>query len=204
MIPTREECFNLMDKYRVPIGVKKHCLIVNKIAVFLAKKLRAAGIDIDVNVVEAASLLHDLLRVVNFSGFEGASREDQEIWSKYKEMYGHMDHADAAYEELKDKYPRIATVVARHGVRSVNENNHKSWEDRVVLYADRRVVHTRIVSVEERYQDAMIRHADFFEKTGLNPELEKKRVLKVERDIFSNLKFKPEELAEELKKEKDE
>ena len=65
MIPTREECFNLMDKYRVPIGVKKHCLIVNKIAVFLAKKLRAAGIDIDVNVVEAASLLHDLLRVVN-------------------------------------------------------------------------------------------------------------------------------------------
>ena len=65
MIPTREDCHHLMEKYKVPIGVKKHCQAVNTLAVFLAKSLKASGVDIDVDLVDAASLLHDLVRVVN-------------------------------------------------------------------------------------------------------------------------------------------
>lgn len=202
MIPTREDCYHLMEKYKVPIGIKKHCQAVNTIAVFLAKKLKAAGVDIDVDLVDASSLLHDLVRVVNFYAFEGGKHEEMVVWQQLKDKYGHMDHAVAAYEILKDIYPKVAEVVARHGCEAVIRGDQKTWEDKVVTYADRRVVHTTIVSVEDRYEDAAHRHADFYEKSGLDANAEKKRVLKIEKDIFSNLKFKPEQLLEELKKEK--
>jgi len=191
MIPTREECFNLMDKYRVPIGVRKHCLVVNKVAVFLAKKLRAAGVDIDVNVVDAASMLHDLLRMVNFQSFEGAVREDREVWDELKELYGFMDHADATHQVLKDIYPRIAQTIKMHGVHAVMEGKPKTWEDKVLAYADRRVMHTRVVSVDVRYEDLQFRHADFFEKFGMDPKVEKKKILKLEKEIFEHLKIEP-------------
>lgn len=202
MIPTRQECLNLMDKYMVPIGVRKHCEVVNKVAVFLAKKLRAAGVDIDVDLVDAASLLHDLMRMINFYSFEGASREQQETWKKLKERFGHVDHSEAAYEVLKDIYPRVAKVVAKHSVLAVMGSQVKTWEEKAVTYADRRVVHTRIVSLDERYEDAKLRHADFYEKAELDPDAEKRKIKKIERDIFDNLKFRPDELKQEMAREK--
>ncbi|MBW2963342.1 HD domain-containing protein [Candidatus Woesearchaeota archaeon] len=203
MIPNRRDCLNLMDKYMVPIGIRRHCQIVNKIAVLLAKRLRAAGIDIDVDLVDAASMLHDLMRVINFDTFEGAKREEQTVWEKMKERYGHMDHSEAAYEVLKDIYPKVAGVIIKHGVTSVIKGEPKAWEEKVLAYADRRVMHTKIVSVDERYEDIQLRHADFYEKTGLDAGLEKKRILKIEKEIFRNLKFTPEGLAEEVIKMKD-
>jgi len=202
MIPTRQDIYNLMDKYMVPIGVRKHCEVVNRVAVFLAKKLKAAGVDVDVDLVDAASLLHDLMRMINFYSFEGASREQQETWEKLKEKFGHVDHSEAAYEVLKDIYPRVAEAVARHSVESVIEGKLKTWEDKLVTYADRRVVHTRIVSLDERYEDAKLRHADFYEKAELDPDVEKKKIKKIESEIFDNLKFRPEELKEEMTREK--
>ena len=56
---------------------------------------------------------------------------------------------------------------------------------------------------DERYEDAKLRHADFFEQSGFDPAVEMKRVLKVEKDIFSNLKINPEDLVEELKNVKE-
>ncbi len=203
MIPNRKDCLNLMDKYRVPVGIRKHCQVVNKIAVLLAKKLRAASIDVDVDLVDAASMLHDLMRVINFDTFEGAKREEQVVWEEMKARYGYLDHAEASYEVLKNIYPKVAEVIIKHGVTSVIKGEPKNWEEKILAYADRRVMHTKIVSVDKRYEDIQLRHADFYEKTGLDAGLEKKRILKIEKDIFRNLKFKPEDLAEEVRKMKD-
>lgn len=204
MIPTQEECFNLMDKYRVPIGVRRHCQTVNKVAMLLAKKLRAAGVDIDVNLVDAASLLHDLFRMVNFYTFEGVEKEDSDVWQALKDVFGHLGHEEIAYEMLKDHYPKVAEIISRHGPKSVTQGTYKSWEDKVVLYADRRVMHIKVVTLDERYEDIQLRHVDYYEQTGFDPKLEKRRVKKIENDIFDLIKMKPEDLKEELKKEKDE
>ena len=59
-IPSRKECFSLLDEYKVPQNVRDHTDLVNRIAVFLATKLKDAGVDIDVDVVDRASLVHDL------------------------------------------------------------------------------------------------------------------------------------------------
>ncbi|MCK4589474.1 MAG: HDIG domain-containing protein [Nanoarchaeota archaeon] len=190
-----------MDKYRVPVGVRKHCQMVNKVAMFLAKKLRAVGVDIDVNLVNAASLLHDVFRMVNFYTFEGADREDKEVWQPLKEQYGHLGHEEIAYELLKNHYLKVAEIISRHGPKAVTQGTFKTWEDKVVLYADRRIMHTKLVTLEERYEDIELRHIDYYEQTGLDPKLERKRVQRIERNIFSNLKIKPGDLKEEIHKQ---
>lgn len=177
--------------------------MVNKVAMFLAKKLRAAGVDIDVNLVNGASLLHDVFRMVNFYTFEGVEREDSDVWQALKDVFGHLGHEEIAYEMLKDNYPKVAEIISRHGPKAVTQGTYKSWEDKVVLYADRRVMHIKIVTLDERYEDIELRHVDFYEQTGLDPKLEKRRVKKIENDIFDLIKMKPEDLKEELKKEKD-
>ena len=201
MIPTREECLHLMDKFKTPIGVRKHSEVVNKVAVFLAKKLRAAGVDIDINMVDAASFLHDFVRQLNFYSFEGAKQEEVAVWRPLKEIYSHMDHADVAAELLKNKYPKIGEIIAKHGCQAIHNDETETWEEKVVAYADRRVIHNKIVSVDERFEDVRIRHEEFYVKSGLDPQKEKKIILKLEKSIFRKLKFKPEELAEEMKKE---
>ncbi len=201
MIPTKEECFHLMDKYKTPIGVRKHCLAVNKVAVFLAKKLKAAGVDIDINIVDAASLLHDFVRQLNFYSFDGAKPEELAVWRPLKEIYSHMDHADIAAELLKNKYPMIGRVIAKHGCQAVLNDEIETWEEKVVAYADRRVIHNKIASIEERYEDVRIRHEAFYVRSGLDPKKEKQKMLKIEKSIFRKLKFKPEQLEEEMKKD---
>ncbi|MFC1801486.1 HD domain-containing protein [Nanoarchaeota archaeon] len=200
MIPTREECVHLMDKFKTPIGIRKHSIVVNKIAVFLAKKLKAADIDIDVGIVDAASFLHDLVRQVNFHSFDDATHDEVSVWRPLKEIYSHMDHADMAAELLKNKYPIIGQVIAKHGCHAVLNDEVDTWEEKVVAYADRRVIHNRISSIEKRYEDLSMRHEDFYMRTELDPKKEKQKMLKIEKSIFGHLKFTPEQLEEEMAK----
>jgi len=62
-LPNKEECEELFAKYNTPQNVIKHSKQVNKIAVWLAKKLKENNIDINIELVDYASLLHDLVRL---------------------------------------------------------------------------------------------------------------------------------------------
>ena len=201
MIPTREECIHLMDKFKTPVGVRRHSEIVNRVAVFLAKKLKAADVDIDVDLVDAASFLHDFVRQLNFYSFEGAKPEETLVWRPLREIYSHMDHADIAAELLKNKYPRVGMIISKHGCQAVLNNEPETWEEKVVAYADRRVIHSKITPVEKRFEDVMIRHEEFYVKSGLDPQKEKQNILKIEKSIFRKLNFKPDQLTEEMKKD---
>ena len=55
-LPSRDECYSILKEFEVPDGVMGHTELVNKIAVFLAKKLKQAGVDINVELVDRASL----------------------------------------------------------------------------------------------------------------------------------------------------
>jgi uncharacterized protein len=62
MIPTREECLRLMGQYRMLENIIHHSLEVAKVALFLSVELNKKGQSIDLSLVEAASLLHDLTK----------------------------------------------------------------------------------------------------------------------------------------------
>ena len=62
MIPPREECLRLMGEYGMLENIIAHSLKVARVALFLSMELNKKGQRVDLGLVEAASLLHDLTK----------------------------------------------------------------------------------------------------------------------------------------------
>lgn len=176
---SRESCFKLLKKYgyRLPGGGgSRHFLIVNKIAVFLAEKLKEKGVNINIDLVDRASLLHDIDK--------GCILHDGE-------------HGEKGYKILlKEGYPEIAEVVKDHLFTSLIKIKNFSWESKIVNYADCRVRHNNIVPIEERLDDVKKRY------THLDPaniDKVKPILIELEKEIFGKIKMKPEDLEKVIK-----
>ena len=199
-LPTKEEITALWDKYHVPQNIREHCKAVRDVALLIAEKLKEKEEDVNLELVEASALLHDLVRAVNFKDIEKnleAKEEDVEFWKQMQEEYHDIDHADLAAKFLKEKYPELAKVIKSHGVMSKSQDvSEWSWEMKILSYSDIRVVHDKIKSVDERYSDLKGRHGDFFqqlkEKTGTDYiELIFTQIERIEKQIFDIIDIKP-------------
>ena len=61
-IPVYEEAIIILEKVDCSQLVIQHCIAVSHVAVNLAKKLQAKGVEVDLVLVEIGSLLHDIGR----------------------------------------------------------------------------------------------------------------------------------------------
>ncbi len=135
MIPSPETTSGILKRFKVPLHILLHSEMVRKVALSVAVCLNRAGIPIDSAAVDRAALLHDLC--------------------KMDALTSGGDHALMAQEELSRLgYPFIGDIVGQHvRLKSLDIN-----EAMVVNYADKRVMHDRIVSLPERFEDLMGRY----------------------------------------------
>lgn len=174
MIPTREECFRLMSQYGVLDHIVDHSIEVAKVALFLSIELNRRGQCIDIGLVEAASLLHDL--------------------TKTECLKTREDHAQTGSQLLrKIGYERVGEVVAEHIQLTKGESLSLVSEEEVVNYADKRVRHDRIVSLKERFSDLVDRYCKDQRALGQLEQLEK-TTFEIETKIFSILEIDPNHL----------
>lgn len=61
--PTRDECEQLLKEYGTPEHVKRHCRAVAQTAYIIGTALNEKGLDLDLELILAAGLLHDIARV---------------------------------------------------------------------------------------------------------------------------------------------
>ena len=61
-LPSREQAIELLKKNKCSPQVIKHCLAVADLSLEIAKQLKAKGIEVDLGLVEAGALLHDIGR----------------------------------------------------------------------------------------------------------------------------------------------
>ncbi|OGP90944.1 MAG: hypothetical protein A2157_02970 [Deltaproteobacteria bacterium RBG_16_47_11] len=174
MIPSREECLSLMSRYGMLENIISHSLEVAKVALFISIELNKKGQRIDLGLVEAASLLHDLAKT------ECLKTRD--------------DHAQTGSQQLKRMgYEKVGEVVAQHIWLGKEGDPSYVSEEEIVNYADKRVMHNRIVSLEQRFNDLKARY-------GLNQKamdyLERlqKEIYEIENKIFFILQIDPNEL----------
>lgn len=174
MIPSREECLSLMMRYGMLENIVSHSLEVAKVALFLSVELNKKGQKIDLDLVEAGSLLHDL--------------------SKTECLKTKDDHARTGGQVLKGMgYERVGDIVAQHIWLGKEGDPSCVTEEEIVNYADKRVMHDRIVSLGERFSDLKARY-------GLNPKameyLERLQteIYGIENKIFFILQFDPNDL----------
>ncbi|MBI5388944.1 HD domain-containing protein [Candidatus Woesearchaeota archaeon] len=205
-LPSKEECYALLATYKVPGHVIRHSEAVCRVAVFLAKRLKDKGMALDVQLVERAALLHDLLKTIDFQDFNasfGDKPSSQEIafWQELKVKYKGMKHETAAYLLLKERYPQIAHVILTHRYSAIltEDERPKTWEEKLVYYADKRVKHDTIVSLQERFEDGRKRYGRL--KTKEEQETTARiehAIVMLEQEIFNPLGITPNQLVEEM------
>lgn len=174
LIPGREECLRLMNQYGMLENIINHSVEVANLALYLSKELNRKGQRIDLHLVEAASLLHDLTKTESF---------------KTKE-----DHAWTGSQLLKEMgYEKVGEVVAQHIWLSHEVDPLFVSEEEVVNYADKRVMHDRIVSLEERFNDLRDRYGRNQEGMDYLGRMEKV-IQEIENKIFFILQIDPNDL----------
>ena len=153
-VPTNGQCYELLNRYDVPDHIIQHSEMVCKVAVFLADKLNKQGENLSISEIEAAALLHDMTKMQGL-------KTDQ-------------NHAKTCKKLLaKLGFKRIGEIVAEHVKLQEGRNSQPLSEEEIINYSDKRVMHTRVVPLAERFADLWERYG----AKGLDKEAAK-RIIK--------------------------
>lgn len=135
MIPGRRECMEILEANHASRELIAHSLQVEKAALRIAREANRRGYSMDLRLVGAAALLHDVRR-------------------------GDPDHALAGAAVLRDlDYPEVAAVVVEH--MRISEEACQHIDERAVVYlADKISMGSRQVTLEERFDEKRRLYAD--------------------------------------------
>ena len=146
-IPSQDECDALMVKYCMLPNIIAHSRQVMRVSLVITDNLKN-GVSINRNLVMAAALLHDI--------------------TKTRSLETREPHDQSGGELLRELgFARIGEIVQQH-VILLNFNPQEKLEEReIVHYADKRVIHDRIVSLSERVEDLIKRYGTSEEMRNL-------------------------------------
>jgi putative nucleotidyltransferase with HDIG domain len=152
-----------------------HSIQVSRVAVLITDSLNDGGAKLNLDLVRTAALLHDITKTRSLKTAEPHSLTGAKLLCEWG-------------------YPDVGNIVGQH-VR-LNEYSMTSdpHEEEIVNYADKRVLHDRVVSLDKRMDYIM-------QKYGDNKEENRRRILwlwdktkELEEKFFKNMPFLPEDL----------
>lgn len=203
-LPTREECYAFWEQYHTPKHIRRHMEQVNRVAMYLARRLHEVGKPVIVDLVDRASLLHDTLRVtewktLSFEYFPERPRlEDIRVWEQQRiAIPTNRPHAQVTADIFQKQYPEMARVIALHSIGDTPNVN--TWEEKIVNYADRRVSHDRIVTLKERLDEAYARYSHVLPNALERDPKILEAVHAREAEIFSAVGEDPDDLLRRIK-----
>ncbi len=172
-IPSRPECVELLQQFDMPHHVRRHSFLVAEVALFLGRRLNQNSSRLDLRLVEAAALLHDVGKMPSLKTGE--------------------DHAVLGARMLNGTVnPAVARIVKEHIFLEASQTSGPVTESLLVNYSDKRVKHDQVVSVEDRYQDLIARYAKG--PSQMQFLLEKLDLyFALEETIFSHLTISPQD-----------
>jgi len=152
--PTKEECIKILKDENVPDNIIAHSKTVCDFAMKVTDLLEKKGIKVNRELVAAGALLHDVKKL------------------------SPNDHVIEGYEFVKSLgYPEVASIIRKHGLKNLGMDEFvpKTWEEKIVFYADKRVKNERVVSVDERFEYIKKRYNkdDVEKELNFTKELEK-------------------------------
>jgi putative nucleotidyltransferase with HDIG domain len=176
-LPSRRQCLALMEAHGMLANIREHSFLVMEVAAFLGKRLTDAGFQLHLPLIVAGALLHDLGKTPCL-GIGG----------------NHAEWGARVLEELG--YPEVAQIVREHVyLNPFHPDPRPLREVEVVNYADKRVLHTRVVTLEDRIADLQVRYGRTDEALRRIAALAMK-TLALEEKIFTPLLLTPLELLQ--------
>jgi putative nucleotidyltransferase with HDIG domain len=175
---SRNDCLQLMCDMLMPDHIVVHSIQVCRVATCLTDHLTSKGNHLDGQLVQAAALLHDITKSRSFETAE--------------------NHALTGGQQLDDLgYAEIGNLVRQHVRLDEYSDPNDISEAVIVNYADKRVLHDRIVSLDER-----MRYIE--ERYGSEPQHKKRiqllwdKTQMLEEQMFKQVPFSPGDLYRHL------
>ena len=153
--------------------IVRHSQLVTDVALLIAHKLNSVGEHLDVALIEAGALLHDITKTVSIQTKENHAKTGGELLASLG-------------------YGAVANIIRQHiCLDSGSSDPDAVTEAEVVNYADKRVKHEEVVDIEDRFQDVLERYVkkfpglqSRFKRVQLETEL-------LEQKIFSKIDIAP-------------
>jgi len=125
-------------------NVVEHSLIVNATALFIAQKLLDNGVDVDISIVDQASLLHDVTKRIEREA--GVSYDNEHESSLKRDFLNRFGYSDAVIDGTLYT-GRVEDMFIEDGGQRADTLNARPLEWLIVGYADARTRNTDIVSL---------------------------------------------------------
>ncbi|MBT3293119.1 tRNA (adenosine(37)-N6)-threonylcarbamoyltransferase complex ATPase subunit type 1 TsaE [Candidatus Peregrinibacteria bacterium] len=164
-LPCAEEIEDWRKEMELPERICAHCDAVANFALELSNKLIEKGHIIRSKTLYKAGVLHDLLRFVDFSEANGPKYNkkqhlEPDIWKEVRAKYEGKGHEEACAMFLTEQgYGKLAEIIKVHGLKLPPENR-RTIEQKLLYYADKRVINDKVVTLEERFKDFNKRYKD--------------------------------------------
>ena len=155
-LPSREQAIELLRKNNCPPKVISHCEEVATLALEIAGKLEKKGIKVDLKLVEAGALLHDIGRSKSHAVDHGV------VGAKIAESEGLPEE--------------VVRVIKRHvgGGITAQEAERFGWpkdvyepvtlEEKIVSYADKLIDGSKRVPIDLEIERLQVEHRDAAER----------------------------------------
>ncbi len=177
-IPPEHKCLHLLGDAEMPQHIRNHSQMVCRVALVIADGLLSAGVPMNRRLVQASALLHDITKPRSFKTGE--------------------NHAQTGGQYLADMgFGEVGEIVRQHVTLDSYFAADKPSEAEVVNYADKRVLHDRVVHLDDRMTYILDRYAKTRKHRRLLSRLWA-QTRELEKRLFRYLNFPPEEMAERL------
>jgi uncharacterized protein len=177
-IPLKQACFDLMRQMEMMDHIRAHSIQVCRTATALAVPLQANAVHPNLELIQAAALLHDITKTRSFTTGE--------------------KHASTGAKLLEDLgYPAVGRIIGQHVQLDAYFSSTHPTEAEILNYADKRVLHDQVVSLEKRL-DYIFQRYGKTDRDRRRLERLRSKTEALEAWIFRFLPYTPEELADHL------
>jgi uncharacterized protein len=182
-IPSVNECLDLMEQYHMLPNIKAHSIVVARVAEIITSSLMGVGHELSMDRIIAGALLHDIGKTACLDNDD--------------------DHAAKGVEIcLTHNLEPLADIIGEHVILQSYSSGDIYTEKEIVYYADKRVNHDQVVSLEERL-------AYILERYGMSNVVRCEAIKRnyalcqdLERRMFTSLPFGPFDISELLTERK--
>jgi putative nucleotidyltransferase with HDIG domain len=177
-IPSKEKCDALMVQYSMRPNIVAHSIQVMNVSLAITNNLEN-GMAVNRDLVIAAALLHDI--------------------TKTRSLTTNERHDISGGELLRELgYTSVAEIVEQHVVLQNVNLKGALEEQEIIYYADKRVNHDKIVTIDERVHYLIQRYGSTEEIISLILQ-NKNLVLAIESKINGFIKIDINRAIEEIK-----
>lgn len=163
--PSEANIAQWREDVQLPEHIQKHCDAVAAFSNTLCDTLKKKGIIVRREALHRAAQIHDLFRFVDFKELLSKSPEEystqERVWHTWKMQYPDCTHEEACTAFLEEQgFVDFASIILPHGLGSSPAYPLRTIEQKILFYADKRVMEDQVVTLKQRFDDFVVRYGN--------------------------------------------